>query len=58
MGFAVQWFEAAFHAIPLPLLEVWGRLAYILGFGLMLVAYGGLTFTVGDRWALGRQRQI
>ncbi|RTL31710.1 MAG: response regulator [Burkholderiales bacterium] len=58
MGFAVQWFEAAFHALPLPLLEVWGRLAYILGFGLMLVAYGGLTFTVGDRWALGRQRQI
>lgn len=33
-------------------------LAYILGFGLMLVAHGGLTFTVGDRWAQGRQRQI
>jgi PAS domain S-box-containing protein len=49
--------EALFHQIPLSLLEVWGRLGYLIGFALMLCAYGGLTFRAGGRWALGLTSQ-
>lgn len=28
----VAWFEAVVSSIPLPLLEVWGRFSYLVGF--------------------------
>lgn len=49
--------EQIFAAIPLPLLEVWGRFSYILGFALMICAFAGITFKPHDQWGFGRQRQ-
>ncbi|KQV86685.1 hypothetical protein ASD15_29330 [Massilia sp. Root351] len=49
--------EALFNQIPLSLLEVWGRLGYLIGIALMLCAYGGVTFRAGGRWAPGRTSQ-
>jgi len=52
----VYWLEHLFGSIPLPLLEVWGHFAYLVGFALAICAYGGFTFRVGTRWQLGRER--
>ncbi|MFT4102531.1 MAG: PAS domain-containing protein [Burkholderiaceae bacterium] len=57
MNAIVDRIEASFAAIPLPLLEVWGRLGYWLGFALMLLAFGKFTLRPGGRWRLGRERQ-
>ncbi|BAL22539.1 response regulator [Azoarcus sp. KH32C] len=57
MDGAIKWIEAVFEAIPLPLLEVWGMVGYLLGFGLMICAFGGFTFRPGGRWRVGRERQ-
>ncbi|HEX6766447.1 MAG TPA: histidine kinase dimerization/phospho-acceptor domain-containing protein, partial [Polyangiaceae bacterium] len=57
MGAAIHWLEATFGAIPPQLLEVWGRLAYIVGFALALAAFGGFTFRQGLGWGFGRERQ-
>ncbi|MES2261543.1 MAG: ATP-binding protein [Pseudomonadota bacterium] len=57
MHAVIKWLESVFLHIPLSLLEVWGRLGYLLGFGLMLCAFGGITFRPGGRWGLGRIRQ-
>ncbi|MFT3720808.1 ATP-binding protein [Pseudorhodoferax sp.] len=57
MNAIVHAIEEAFAAVPLPLLEVWGRLGYWLGFGLMLLAFGRFTLRPGGRWRLGRERQ-
>lgn len=57
MDSAIDSLEAIFAAIPLPLLEVWGRFAYLLGFALMLCAYGGITFRPAGRWQIGYARQ-
>jgi len=57
MNILVNALEESFAAIPLPLLEVWGRLGYCLGFGLMLLAFGRFTLQPGGRWRLGRERQ-
>jgi hypothetical protein len=43
MNTIVHWIET----LPLPLLEGWGSLAYIVGFVLALAAYGGFTFRPG-----------
>ncbi|EPG75288.1 PAS domain S-box protein [Leptospira fainei serovar Hurstbridge str. BUT 6] len=53
----LRWFEGIFALLPLPLLEVWGRFGYLIGFALMLSAYGGFTFRPGGRWGFGRERQ-
>jgi PAS domain S-box-containing protein len=53
----VTWFELTFSSIPLPLLEVWGRFAYVVGLFLAICAFGGFTFRIGDRWGFGRARQ-
>ncbi len=53
----VQFLEGLFTAIPLPILEIWGRLAYFIGLLLALFAFGGFTFTPRGRWGLGRIRQ-
>ncbi|MGO4378221.1 ATP-binding protein [Pseudoduganella sp. RAF19] len=57
MHAAITWLESVFAAIPLGLLEVWGRFGYLLGFALMLCAYGGFVFGTDGRWGLGRMRQ-
>ncbi|MCW5620217.1 MAG: HAMP domain-containing protein [Burkholderiales bacterium] len=57
MNIIINWIEETFAAIPLPLLEVWGRLGYYLGFGLMILAFGRFTLRRGGRWRLGRERQ-
>lgn len=44
-------------SIPMPLLQVWGLLAYITGFPLAIAAFGGFTFRPGGHWGLGRERQ-
>lgn len=53
----IGWYEALIAAIPLALLEVWGRFAYIVGLLLALCAFGGFTFRIGERWGFGRARQ-
>jgi PAS domain S-box-containing protein len=53
----INWLETLVSAIPLPLLEVWGRFSYFIGLVLAVCAYGGFTFRLGERWRLGRQRQ-
>jgi hypothetical protein len=40
----IAWYETVVGAIPLSLLEVWGRFAYIVGFFLAVCAFGGFTF--------------
>jgi PAS domain S-box-containing protein len=52
-----SWFEAIVHAIPMPLLEVWGRFSYIVGLVLAICAFGGFTFRIGDGWGFGRAQQ-
>jgi PAS domain S-box-containing protein len=53
----IHWLEGIFGSLPLPLLEVWGRFAYIIGFALAISAFGGFTFKPGEAWGLGRERQ-
>lgn len=43
--------------MPLSLLELWGRFGFLVGFALMLCAFGGFTLRPGGRWGLGRERQ-
>ena len=57
MTTVVTWFDAIFSSIPLPLLEVWGRFAYVVGFVLAICAFGGFTFRIGEHWGFGRSRQ-
>jgi two-component system, sensor histidine kinase and response regulator len=49
------WLEELFSAIPLPLLEVWGRFAFVAGLVLAVCAFGGFTFRLGDAWGFGRE---
>jgi PAS domain S-box-containing protein len=53
----IAWYETLIGAIPLQLLEVWGRFAYIVGLFLAICAFGGFTFRIGERWGFGRARQ-
>jgi signal transduction histidine kinase/DNA-binding NarL/FixJ family response regulator len=53
----IQWLEVFFKNVPFQLMEVWGRFAYMLGFGLMIAAYGGFTFRPAGRWGVGRESQ-
>ena len=57
MAAIIAWIERTIEAIPLPVLEVWGVLAYLIGFGLAVCAFGRFTFRIGNRWGLGRERQ-
>ena len=53
----ILWLEATFGAIPQPVLEVWGRLSYVVGFALAVYAFSGFTFRLGTSWGFGRERQ-
>ena len=44
----VAWFEAVLNNIPLPVLEVWGRFAFVVGLFLAICAFGGFTFRIGS----------
>jgi signal transduction histidine kinase/FixJ family two-component response regulator len=57
MQAVITWLEAAFGATPLPLLEVWGRLAFFVGLALCVCAFGGFTFRLGSGFGFGRERQ-
>lgn len=57
MNAIIQWLEGVFNAMPISLLEGWGRFGYVVGLLLMIAAYGGFTFRLGGRWGLGRERQ-
>ena len=57
MNAILTWLEVSFRAIPLPLLETWGRFSYVIALALAVFAFGGFTFRVGDRWGIGRERQ-
>src|SRR5262245_61620151 len=57
MSAIINWIEATFSALPLPLLEVWGRFAYFIGLVPAISAFGGFTFRPGGRWGFGRERQ-
>ena len=45
----IVWLEEVVGAIPLPLLEVWGRFSYLVGLVLAICAFGGFTFRIGER---------
>src|SRR5262249_28397586 len=49
--------EHVYASLPLAVLEVWGRFGYLLGFALMLFAFGRFTMRPGGQWGLGRERQ-
>jgi PAS domain S-box-containing protein len=57
MSAIIEWIEQTFARLPIPLLEVWGALSYVIGFLLALFAFGGFTFRPGGGWGLGRERQ-
>jgi two-component system sensor histidine kinase/response regulator len=57
MTAVVAWFEAVLSNMPLPVLEVWGRFAFVIGLFLAICAFGGFTFRIGERWGFGRARQ-
>jgi two-component system, sensor histidine kinase and response regulator len=52
----ISWIDSAVSAIPLPLLEVWGRFSYLVGAAIAVCAFGGFTFRIGGRWGFGRER--
>src|SRR5215831_10863962 len=56
MTAVITWLETMVGTIPLPLLEAWGRVAYVVGVVLAICAFGGITFRIGDRWGIGRER--
>src|SRR6478735_166303 len=53
----VAWLDAVLSNIPLPVLEVWGRFSYAVGFFIAICAFCGFTFRIGDHWGFGRARQ-
>ena len=57
MTAVVAWIEAVVSSIPLPMLEVWGRFSYLVGFCLAVCAFCGFTFRIGEHWRFGRARQ-
>ncbi len=57
MTAVVAWIEAVVSSIPLPILEVWGRFAYLVGLCLAVSAFCGFTFRIGEHWGFGRAWQ-
>ncbi len=57
MHSVVEAIDALIGLIPMPLLEVWGRLAFFVGLALAIAAFGGFTFRPGGRWGVGREQQ-
>jgi signal transduction histidine kinase/CheY-like chemotaxis protein len=53
----IGWLEIIVDGLPLQLLEVWGRVSYVVGLALAICAFGGFTLRPGNRWGFGRERQ-
>ncbi len=53
----LSWLQDTIAEVPLPVLEVWGRLSYLIGFALAVIAFGGFTFRLGQDFRFGRERQ-
>ncbi|RHX78064.1 PAS domain S-box protein [Leptospira yasudae] len=53
----IQWLESIFESIPLPILEIWGRTGFLLGFVFMISAFSGVSVRFGEGWTLKRERQ-
>src|SRR5689334_12690478 len=51
----IRWIETIFKNIPLPLLEVWGRVGFLFGFILMIFAFSGFTLRPAGRWGFGKE---
>ncbi|SMC23073.1 PAS domain S-box-containing protein [Andreprevotia lacus DSM 23236] len=49
--------QQLYGSVPLPLLEVWGRFAYLIGLMLAACAFTGVTFRPAGAWGLGREQQ-
>ncbi|TGL19183.1 HAMP domain-containing protein [Leptospira yanagawae] len=49
------WLEFIISKIPLPILEVWGRFAFLLGSLLAIFAYTGFTFRNGKQFRISRE---
>lgn len=56
MPSAILWLDKIFKLFPLPVLETWGKVAYLFGTILTVCAFSGITFRVGGAWAFGRER--
>src|SRR5262245_7606324 len=56
MSDIIAWIDSAIGAIPLTLLEAWGRFSYLVGAALAICAFGGFTFRIGERWGFGREQ--
>src|SRR6187431_2002549 len=56
MGAIISLIDSSLGAIPLALLEVWGRFSYFVGAALAVCAFGGFTFRIVERWGFGRVR--
>jgi hypothetical protein len=57
MTAVITWLQNVVGSIPLPVLEIWGRVSYLIGWGLAICAFGGFTFRLGHQWGFGRERQ-
>ncbi len=50
--------EHFFQSIPLQLLEIWGSFGFLIGLFFMICAFGGITFSPGGSFGIGRHKQI
>ena len=57
LQYLISLYESFFIALPLPLLEFWGRFSFVVGAVLSIFAYGRFTFRRGNAWQFGRERQ-
>ncbi|PJZ46044.1 HAMP domain-containing sensor histidine kinase [Leptospira brenneri] len=55
MAEIIVWIEQIVSNIPLPILEVWGRFAFLLGSILSIFAFTGFTFRNGKLFRISRE---
>ncbi|XDD47679.1 sensor histidine kinase [Leptospira sp. WS39.C2] len=55
MAEIIVWLELVISKIPLPILEVWGRFAFLLGSLIAIFAYTGFTFRNGKQFRISRE---
>lgn len=55
MAEILVWLEFLISKIPLPILEVWGRFAFLLGSLVAIFAYTGFTFRNGKQFRISRE---
>ncbi|TGL03331.1 HAMP domain-containing protein [Leptospira bouyouniensis] len=55
MAEIIIWLELVISKIPLPILEVWGRFAFLLGSMVAIFAFTGFTFRNGKQFRISRE---